>query len=93
MSPACWSGGCRDARAFTGRGSACPRIRHTQPDGRVRWLESVVSAEDADALVWSTNPTDTAVFDLAGSPRREMLAWFAERVARGEVELIEEKTA
>jgi hypothetical protein len=52
-----------------------------------------VSAEDADALVWSTNPADAAVFDLAGSRRREVLAWFAERVGQGEIQLIEEKTA
>jgi hypothetical protein len=69
------------------------RIRHIQPDGRARWLERVVSAEDADALVWSTNPADAAVFDLAGSLRREVLTWFAERVGRGEVEMVEEKTA
>ena len=69
------------------------RVRHTQPDGRVRWLESVVSAEDADALVWSTDPADAAVFDLAGSLRQEVLAWFAERVGRGEIQLIEERTA
>ena len=43
-------------------------------------------------MVWSTDPADAAVFDLAGSLRREVLAWFAERVGRGEVELIEEKT-
>jgi hypothetical protein len=68
-------------------------VRHTQPDGRVRWLERVVSAEDADALVWSTNPADAALLDLAGSLRGEVLTWFAERVGRGEVELIEERTA
>jgi hypothetical protein len=72
---------------------ALVRIRHTQPDGRERWLERVVSAEDADALVWSTDPADAAVFDLAGSPRQEVLAWFVERVGWGKVELIEEKTA
>jgi hypothetical protein len=72
---------------------ALVRVRHTRPDGRERWLESVVPAEDADALVWSTDPADAAVFDLAGSLRREVLAWFAARVGRGEVELIEEKTA
>jgi hypothetical protein len=69
------------------------RIRHIEPDGRARWLERVVSAEDADALVWSTNPADAALFELAGSRRRDVLAWFAEQVGRGEVELIEEKTA
>ena len=69
------------------------RVRHTQPDGRERWLERVVSAEDADALVWSTDPADAAVFELAGSPRQEVLAWFAERVGRGEIQLIEERTA
>jgi hypothetical protein len=69
------------------------RIRHIQPDGRVRWLETVVGAEDAHALVWSTGPVDAAVFDLAGSQRQEVLAWFAERVGRGEIQLIEEKTA
>jgi hypothetical protein len=69
------------------------RIRHTQPDGRVRWLESVVPADEAEVMVWSTDPANAAVFDLAGSPRQEVLAWFAARVGRGEVELIEEKTA
>ena len=68
------------------------RVRHTQPDGRVRWLESVVPADGTNIMVWSTDPADAAVFDLAGSLRQEVLAWFAERVGRGEVELIEEKT-
>ena len=72
---------------------ALVRIRHIEPDGRARWLESVVHAVDADALVWSTNPADAAVFALVGSPHRKVLAWFAERVRWGEVELIEEKTA
>jgi hypothetical protein len=67
------------------------RVRHTQPDGRERWLERVVSAEDADALVWSTDPADAAVFELAGSLRQEMLSWLGERVRRGEIQLIEEK--
>jgi hypothetical protein len=58
-----------------------------------RWLERVVSAEDAAALVWSTDPADAALFALAGSPHQEVLAWFAARVGRGEVELIEEKIA
>jgi hypothetical protein len=53
--------------------------------------------EGGSAWPWSasatSSPTDAALFDLAGSLRREVLAWFAERVARGEVELIEEKTA
>jgi hypothetical protein len=71
---------------------ALVRIRHTQPDGRVRWLETVIPADEADALVWSTDPADAAVFELAGSLRQEMLAWFAARVGRGEIELIEEKT-
>jgi hypothetical protein len=44
-------------------------------------------------MVWSTDPADAAVFELAGSPRQEVLTWFAERVGRGEVELIEERTA
>jgi hypothetical protein len=69
------------------------RVRHTQPDGRVRWLETVVSADDTDALVWGTNPADAALFDLASSPRREVLAWFAARVRWGQVELVEERTA
>jgi hypothetical protein len=69
------------------------RIRHTQPNGRVRWLESVIPADDTDVMVWSTNPADAAVFDLASSPRQQGLAWFGERVGRGKVELIEEKTA
>jgi hypothetical protein len=72
---------------------ALVHVRHTRPDGRERWLERVVSAEDADALVWSTDPADAAVFDLAGSLRREVLAWFAERVGQGEIQLIEERTA
>ena len=67
------------------------RVRHTQPDGRVRWLETVVPADGTEVMVWSTDLA-AAVFDLAGSLRREVLAWFAERVGRGEVELIEEKT-
>jgi hypothetical protein len=70
---------------------ALVRVRHTRPDGRERWLESVVPAEDADALVWSTDPADAAVFELAGSLRQEMLAWLGERVRRGEIQLIEEK--
>ncbi len=69
------------------------RVRHTQPDGRVRWLESVLPAADADVMVWSTDPADAAVFDLASSSRQQVLAWFGERVGRGKVELIEEKTA
>ena len=69
------------------------RVRHIQPDGRVRWLESVVPADEAEVMVWSTDPANAAVFDLASSPRQEVLAWFAEQVGRGEVELIEEKTA
>ena len=36
------------------------RIRHTQPNGRARWLESVVHADDADALVWMRVPTKPA---------------------------------
>jgi hypothetical protein len=44
-------------------------------------------------MVWSTNPADAAVLDLASSPRQQVLAWFGERVGRGKVELIEEKTA
>jgi hypothetical protein len=72
---------------------ALVRIRHIEPDGRARWLETVGSAEDADALVWSTNLANAALFDLASSLRREVLAWFAERVGWGEVELIEERTA
>jgi hypothetical protein len=71
---------------------ALVRIRHTQPDGRERWLESVVPADGTNIMVWSTDPADAAVFDLAGSLRQEVLAWFAERVGRGEVELIEERT-
>jgi hypothetical protein len=69
------------------------RVRHTRPDGRVRWLETVVPADEADALVWSADPADAAVFELAGSPRQEVLAWFAERVRWGQVELVEERTA
>jgi hypothetical protein len=72
---------------------ALVRIRHTRPDGRERWLESVVPADGTNIMIWSTNPADAALFDLAGSLRQEVLAWFAERVGRGEVELIEEKTA
>jgi hypothetical protein len=72
---------------------ALVRIRHTRPDGRERWLESVVPADGTNIMVWSTDPANAAVFELASSLRREVLAWFAERVGRGEVELIEEKTA
>jgi hypothetical protein len=72
---------------------ALVRVRHTQPDGRERWLEGVVPADDADALVWSTDPVDAAVFALANSLRREVLAWFAERVREGKIELIEERTS
>ena len=68
------------------------RVRHTQPDRRVRWLETVVPVDATEVMVWSTDPADAAVFDLAGALRREVLAWFGERVGRGEVELIEEKT-
>jgi hypothetical protein len=70
---------------------ALVRIRHTQPNGRERWLETVIPAEDADALVWSTDPADAAVFELAGPLRQEVLAWLGERVRRGEIQLIEEK--
>ena len=72
---------------------ALVRIRHTRPDGRERWLESVVPADGTNIMVWSTDPANAAVFDLASSPRQEMLAWFAERVGRGKIELIEERTA
>ena len=68
-------------------------IRHTQPDGRERWLESVVPADGTNIMVWSTNPADAALFELAGSRRRDVLAWFAERVGQGEIQLIEERTA
>jgi hypothetical protein len=68
------------------------RVRHTQPDGRERWLQTVVPAAAAEVMVWSTDPADAAVFDLAGSLRQKVLAWFKERVGRGKVELIEEKT-
>jgi hypothetical protein len=69
------------------------RVRHVLPNGRVRWLESVVHADDADALVWSTDPASAAVFELPGSLRQDVLARLEERVGRGTVELIEEKTA
>jgi hypothetical protein len=69
------------------------RIRYVQPNGRARWLESVVPADDADALVWSTDPASAAVFDLSSALRKDVLAWLEERVGRGKVELVEEKTA
>ena len=69
------------------------RVRHIEPDGRVRWRETIVRVVDADALVWSTNPADAALFALASLPRQEVLAWFAARVSRGKVELVEERTA
>jgi hypothetical protein len=53
---------------------ALVRVRHTQPGGRERWLETVVCADDADALVWSTDPADAAVFALANSLRREVMS-------------------
>ena len=53
--------------------------------------------EGGSAWPWSasatSSPTDAALFDLAGSLRGEVLAWLGERVRRGEVQLIEEKTA
>jgi hypothetical protein len=69
------------------------RIRHTQPNRRERWLETVIPSDGTEVMVWSTDPADAAVFDLAGSLREDVLAWFGERVGRGKVELIEEKTA
>jgi hypothetical protein len=69
------------------------RIRHTQPNGRVRWLESVIPADETDVMVWSTNPADAAMFDLPGWLRKDVLMRLEERVRRGKVELIEEKTA
>ena len=69
------------------------RIRHTQPNGRVRWLESVIPADETDVMVWSTDPASAAVFDLPGSLSKDVLARLAERVGRGTIELVEEKTA
>jgi hypothetical protein len=43
------------------------RIRHTQTNGRERWLESVIPADETDIMVWSIDPTDAAVFDLPDS--------------------------
>ena len=72
---------------------ALVRIRHTQPNGRVRWLESVIPVDETDVMVWSTDPASAAVFDLPGALRQDVLARLEERVGRGKVELIEEKTA
>ena len=70
------------------------RVRHTQPDGRMRWLESVVPADGTNIMVWSTDPTDAPRCSIwPARPCQKVLAWFAERVCRGKVELIEEKTA
>jgi hypothetical protein len=69
------------------------RIRHTQPNGRVRWLESVIPTDSTDVMVWSTNPANAAVFDLSSVLRKDVLAWFEERAGQGKVELIEEETA
>jgi hypothetical protein len=69
------------------------RIRHTQPNGRARWLESVVHADDADALVWSTDPANAAVFDLSSALREDVLVRLGERVGQGKIELIEEGDA
>ena len=69
------------------------RVRHTQPDGRVRWLESVIPTDETDVMVWSTDPASAAVFDLPGSLRQDVLARLGERVGQSKVELIEEKTA
>jgi hypothetical protein len=67
------------------------RIRHVQPSGHARWLESVIPADETDIMVWSTDPADAAVLDLP-SPLRDVLARLGERVGRGKVELIEEQT-
>jgi hypothetical protein len=32
------------------------RIRHTLPNGRVRWLESVIPADETDVMVWAESP-------------------------------------
>jgi hypothetical protein len=69
------------------------RIRHTQPDGRVRWLENIIPVDGADALVWSTNPMSIAVFELSTALREDVLALLEERAGQGPVELVEEETA
>jgi hypothetical protein len=43
-------------------------------------------------MVWSTDPTDAAVFDLPSSLRDDVLERLGERVGRGKVELLEEQT-
>jgi hypothetical protein len=68
------------------------RIRHTQPDGRERWLQSVIPAAETGVVIWSADPADAAVFELASALRQDLLAWLGERVRRGTVELVE-KTA
>jgi hypothetical protein len=69
------------------------RIRHVHPNGRVRWLESIIpAANENDIVVWSTYPADAAVFDLPRSLRQDMLARLEQRVRQGTVELVEEKT-
>ena len=41
---------------------ALVRIRHTQPNGHVRWLESVVPADGTDIVVWSTDPANPSLY-------------------------------
>jgi hypothetical protein len=69
------------------------RIRHTQPSGHARWLESVIPADETDIMIWSADPADAVVFDLPSSLRDDVLVRLGERVRRGKVELIEEQTA
>jgi hypothetical protein len=59
----------------------------------VRWLESIIPADETDIVVWSADPDDAAVFDLPRSLRQDMLARLEERVGRGMVEIVEDKTA
>jgi inosine-uridine nucleoside N-ribohydrolase len=82
-----WIRICRERRRMP-----LVRVRHVLPNGRVRWLESVLPADDADIMVWSTDPADAAVFDLPGPLRDDLLARLGERVLRDKVELLEEKT-
>jgi hypothetical protein len=72
---------------------ALVRIRRVLPNGRVRWLESVIPADETDVMVWSTDPASAAVFDLPNALRKDVLARLEERVVQGKVELVEEKTA
>ena len=58
-------------------------IRHVLPNGRTRWLEGVLPADDADVVVWGTDPANAVVFDLPSALRDDLLAQLGERVLQG----------